>query len=196
LTFAPTGIVYSDRLAVFALDRPEHFALLMSTVHDIWAHRPGSTTHETRSTYFPERSFETFPFPTSLGSLAAMGERYHSQRRDIMTARREGLTATYNRFHTPHEVSHDIAILRELHVEMDHAVAAAYSWTDLDLGHGFHQTKHGIRYTISEAARREVLGRLLALNHERYALEQAGLQSAPKPKPKARKRAPEHPGLF
>ena len=46
-------------------------------------------------------------------------------------------------------------------------------WSDLDLGHGFHQTKQGIRYTISEVARREVLDRLLALNHERYAQEQS-----------------------
>ena len=54
---------------------------------------------------------------------------------------------------------------------MDNAVAAAYGWTDLDLGHGFHETKQGLRFTISEPARREVLQRLLKLNHERYAEE-------------------------
>jgi hypothetical protein len=64
---------------------------------------------------------------------------------------------------------------------MDHAVAAAYGWTDLDLGHGFHEAKQGLRYTISEAARREVLDRLLALNHARHAEEVAG---APPEKPK------------
>ena len=56
---------------------------------------------------------------------------------------------------------------------MDEAVARAYGWDDLDLGHGFHETKQGVRYTISEEARREVLGRLLKLNHERYAEEEA-----------------------
>lgn len=61
--------------------------------------------------------------------------------------------------------------LRIIHVEMDQAVAAAYGWTDLDLGHGFHETKQGLRFTISEPARREVLQRLLKLNHERYADE-------------------------
>jgi hypothetical protein len=50
-------------------------------------------------------------------------------------------------------------------------VPAAYGWTDLNLGHGFHETKQGIRFTISEPARREVLQRLLKLNHERYAEE-------------------------
>jgi len=38
-------------------------------------------------------------------------------------------------------------------------------------GHGFRETLQGIRYTISEAARREVITRLLKLNHERYAEE-------------------------
>ena len=50
-------------------------------------------------------------------------------------------------------------------------VPAAYGWTDLELDHGFHETRQGIRFTISEPARREVLQRLLKLNHERYAEE-------------------------
>ncbi len=54
---------------------------------------------------------------------------------------------------------------------MDQAVATAYGWTDLDLGHDFHATKQGVRYTISETVRREILQRLLKLNHERYAEE-------------------------
>ena len=90
-----------------------------------------------------------------------------------MLARQEGLTTTYNRFHNPDERAADIARLRELHVEMDRAVAAAYGWDDLDLGHGFHETAQGVRFTINEAARREVLGRLLELNHQRYAEEVA-----------------------
>jgi hypothetical protein len=52
-------------------------------------------------------------------------------------------------------------------------VAAVYGWQDLELGHGFHETKQGLRYTICETARREVLDRLLRLNHERYAEEVA-----------------------
>jgi hypothetical protein len=45
---------------------------------------------------------------------------------------------------------------------------------ELDLGHGFHETAAsggGIRFTVSESARREVLSRLLKLNHERYEEE-------------------------
>jgi hypothetical protein len=50
-------------------------------------------------------------------------------------------------------------------------VPAAYGWTDLNLDHGFHENRQGIRFTISEPARREVLQRLLKLNHERCAEE-------------------------
>jgi hypothetical protein len=179
--------VASDNLGVFSL--------LQSHFHYHWAWGHSSTLRRDIN-YSPSDCFETFPFPPFLVSLESIGERYQSHRRDVMAARREGLTGTYNRFHSPHEVSRDIATLRALHVEMDYAVSAAYGWLDLDLGHGFHETKHGSRYTIAEAAQRKVLDLLLALNHERYAQEQAAVHSAPTRKPKARKRAPAQPGLF
>jgi len=56
---------------------------------------------------------------------------------------------------------------------MDQVVAATYGWSDLDLRHGFYETKQGVRYTISEAARSIVLDRLLALNHLRHVDEEA-----------------------
>jgi hypothetical protein len=121
-------------------------------------------------------------------ALVKIGRIYHETRRQTLHERQEGLTKTYNRFHDPDETSADIQKLRQLHVEMDNAVAAAYGWTDLDLGHDFHETKQGVRYTISEAARREVLARLLKLNHERYAEEvKQGLHEKKKPKPSKNK---------
>jgi predicted Rossmann fold nucleotide-binding protein DprA/Smf involved in DNA uptake len=39
------------------------------------------------------------------------------------------------------------------------------------LGHGFHETAQGVRYTISAQAKAEVLERLLRLNHERWQVE-------------------------
>ena len=76
-----------------------------------------------------------FKISASLRAFAALretldriGETYHEHRRQIMLARQEGLTKTYNRFHNPSETAADIAELRRLHVEMDNAVAAAYGW--------------------------------------------------------------------
>jgi hypothetical protein len=93
-----------------------------------------------------------------------------------MFALKEGLTKTYNRFHDQREQTSNIVTLRALHKEMDEAVTRAYSWDDLALEHGFHETKLGLRYTTSEEARQEVQDRLLLLNHHRHEEEvRAGL---------------------
>ena len=138
--------------------------------------------------------------PQDNGRLGDTGWVYLRLRSKLMADRQEGLTKTYNRFHDSDKTDSDIQKLRELHVEMDRAVAAAYGWTDLELGHGFHETKQGIRFTISEPARREVLQRLLKLNHERYAEEvKQGLhdkKGATKKKKAAIKEANQETTLF
>ncbi len=170
--FCPTGWIYAHRCCVFPLDDFASYSLIQSNIHEIWA-RQYSSSLESRLNYSPSDCFETFPFPNSLQELDAIGESYYQHRQSIMLSCQEGLTKTYNRFHNPHEMAENIVQLRNLHREMDVTVARAYGWDDLDLEHGFHETKQGLRYTISEAARREVLGRLLMLNHERYAEEVA-----------------------
>jgi hypothetical protein len=145
--------------------------------------------------YTPSDCFETFPFPVDLSSLESIGARYYEHRRQIMAERKEGLTATYNRFHSPGETASDIVTLRRLHVEMDYAVAAAYGWKDLELGHGFHETKQGVRYTISETARREILDRLLELNHQRHAEEQTDLVPVTKKRSGGKRRSASHKNL-
>jgi hypothetical protein len=188
----PTGYVYSANVDIFIC--VNQFPLMQSSLHDLWA-RQYSSTLETRLKYSPGNAYETFPCIAIEGALESIGAHYHSFRQDIMTARREGLTATYNRFHNPREVSEDITTLRALHVEMDQAVAASYGWNDLELGHDFRETKQGLRYTVSEIAKREVLDRLLARNHECSAQEQAA-SAEPRAKRKKTKGMPEHPELF
>src|SRR5258708_7264705 len=165
-------MVFSQATVVLAFDNFSYFAILQSSVHLEWVFTYGSTL-ETRQRYTPTDCFETFPFPSSLLGLDAIGECYYQHRQSIMFTRWKGLTKTYNRFHDPQETAEDIVRLRKLHKEMDEAVARSYGWDDMELEHGFHETKQGLRYTISEVARREVLGRLLRLNHERYAEEVA-----------------------
>ncbi|MCA9044867.1 MAG: hypothetical protein KDA69_11140, partial [Planctomycetaceae bacterium] len=165
------GIVFSHALVVFAVTDHADFAVLESSLHEAWA-REYSGSLETRLRYTPTDCFGTFPFPvTQTPTVRQVGLRFLELRKQVLEARQRGLTDTYNRFHDPDETSADIQKLRDLHVEMDQAVAAAYGWTDLNLDHGFHETKQGVRFTISGSARREVLQRLLKLNHERHAEE-------------------------
>ena len=176
IRFVPTEAVYSDSTVVFTRRAMADFAVLSSSPHIAWAVQfsgtHGSGTAEYKS-YKPATCGVSFPFPLVTQELQSIGKAYHDLRQQVMHARAEGLTDIYNRFHSQAENSEDIARLRELHVEMDQAVASAYDWRGLDLGHGFHETKQGIRYTVSEAARRIVLDRLLALNHKRHAEEEA-----------------------
>ena len=199
--FIDVNWVFSANLDIFPGNGNVAFSVIQSEVHDTWA-RVYSATLETRLKYSPGNAFETFPFPDETADLDAIGETYHSHRQQLMLTRQEGLTKTYNRFHNPDETADDIQTLRDLHVAMDRAVADAYGWSDLDLGHGFHETKQGLRFTLSEPARRDVLARLLRLNHERYAEEvRQGLHAkktpkAPKGKRGRSKSASNSPDFF
>lgn len=169
--FVSPTILPSEQVVVFVRDTMAFFACLQSSIHEVWV-REYQSSLETRGRYTPSDCFETFCLPEQTGgTIEAAGSVFYEHRSLLMLSHGEGLTKIYNRFHDPDETADDIQKLRNLHVEMDKAVAAAYGWDTLDLGHGFHETKQGIRFTISEAARREVLQRLLALNHERYAEE-------------------------
>ncbi|MDD2995931.1 MAG: restriction endonuclease [Paludibacter sp.] len=86
--------------------------------------------------------------------------------------------------------------LRRLHVLMDEAVLEAYSWTDVKLRHDFYEVDYlpendRVRYTIHPEARKEILKRLLELNHKIHAEEvEAGLwEKKSKAKAKAEAKA-------
>ncbi|MGG6269127.1 Eco57I restriction-modification methylase domain-containing protein [Leptolyngbya sp. AN03gr2] len=191
LTFQRTDIIYSHTVVIFPITTWTEYAVIQAFTHEEWRLKYGASLR-LDARYTPSDCFETFPFPilsSQFSILNSIGETYYNHRQSIMLDRQEGLTKTYNRFHDSNETADDIAKLRSLHIEMDQAVAIAYGWQDLDLGHGFHQTKQGIRFTISEMARREVLDRLLQMNHDRYAEEVAqGLHDKKKSKGKTTKK--------
>lgn len=168
--FTSGSQVLNERLVILAYDDDRHFGLLTSEVHLSWA-LINSTTHETRPTYFPTDCFETFPQPKLTEVVGETGAALNAHRQQLMLDRWEGLTSTYNRLHDPKEEASDISGLRRLHVDLDHAVAAAYGWEDLRLNHDFWETRQGTRFTVSPEARVELLDRLLELNHEHYAEE-------------------------
>ncbi len=224
---APTNFVFTDAVYVFTSDRWDLYSTIQSSIHEIWA-RKYSGSLETRLRYSPSDCFGTFPFPERLWpeaspALATIGEQYHENRREFMIGIRLGLTDIYNLFHN-HDLTTAIVAkvsgkpdesdagyqsilgLRKLHRELDEAVLAAYGWTDLNLGHDFHEVEtlpenDRVRYTISPDARKELLKRLLALNHQRAAEEKtkapAKAEKAGKGKAgKGKKSTQEEPGLF
>lgn len=131
---------------------------------------------------------------SSFRLLDQLGEHLHEGRRALMTTLDIGLTSLYNLYHDPdlsdesvvktakcsgEEASRarkEIEGLRDLHVRIDEAVRDAYGWSDIALDHGFHELEFlpendRVRYTVSRAARGEILKRLLELNHQRHEEE-------------------------
>lgn len=133
---------------------------------------------ETRIRYTPSDVYETFPKPDLSERMDRAGEELDAYRRPLMLERGLGLTKLYNQVHDPKVSDPAVERLRQIHVEVDEAVSEAYGWNDLDLGHGFHETHQGIRFTIALEAQVEVLDRLLELNHARHDEEvRRGLHS-------------------
>ena len=189
--------IFSDATVVFAMDGYSDFALMQSTIHVVFAWKHSSQL-KTDMRYTPTDIFEPFPFPPieDHSAMQHLGERYHSLRVEIMRDEWVGLTKLYNRFHDPDEDDPRIEELRDLHRQIDEAVAETYGWDDLDLEHGFHEVDYlpendRVRFTISEKARLEVLRRLAQLNKERYEEEVLqGLHgTVANTSPKTRKRA-------
>lgn len=175
--------VFSAPMVVFTTSSSSLLSCLQSIFHIEWVIANSSTIGEGQR-YTPSDSLRTFPFPENIEKnihLHEFGLKYHNFRKEIMLAERVGVTDLYNNLHKKGDVAQCIDYMRNLHIKLDNAVADAYGWNDLDLSHGFHETKQGIRFTISEEARREILQRLLKLNHERYEEEVAqGLHSKKK----------------
>jgi hypothetical protein len=197
---APNNYVFLNTIYVFTTDRWDLYSTVQSTLHEVWARKySGALKQDLR--YSPSKCFDTFAFPDGLWQianteLATLGERYHEHRKSLMLSLWLGLTDIYNLFHTrdlspakiakvskksPEEAEsgyEGLLELRRLHVALDVAIRDAYGWHDLALDHDFYEVEtlaenDRVRYTISPAARKEVLRRLLALNHTRAAEEKA-----------------------
>jgi hypothetical protein len=81
---------------------------------------------------------------------------------------------------------------------MDEAVLDAYGWNDIALRHNFYEVEYlpkedNIRFTIHPDARKEVLKRLLELNHKIHEEEVAAGLWDKKPTTKPKKSKEKNP---
>lgn len=167
--------VFAHKLAII-LPRPALLAILSTNIFQEWG-RKTSSSMGFGINFSPSDSFETFTFPIPTEALINLEGLYTKQRRFIMHSDGIGLTQLYNLVHNPDNHDGRYEELRRLQREIDEAVRDAYGWQDVELAHGFHAVSYlpandNIRYTISEAARVEILKRLAKLNKERWEEEQ------------------------
>ncbi|NTW45304.1 MAG: hypothetical protein HGB14_12975, partial [Anaerolineaceae bacterium] len=177
LTFASKEWFCGDATAIFAFDTFSQFAILQSSLHEVWLRRQASTMR-TDIRYTPSDCFQTFPFPQ--GSLAdkivdaeMTGQAFYEHRQQTMVTYQFGLTKLYNIFNNQACQDNDIIEMRRLHSAMNQSVLACYGWQDIDLQHDFYPNdRKKIRFTPAPEAQREIFIRLMDLN-QKIAAEEA-----------------------
>lgn len=191
--FVSTGQVFSNKVIVFPTDRAADLCVRASNIQYWWTVK-NSSTRRADLVYTPSDCCETLPLPLYTERMDRAGAWLDSYRRDVMSQYGLGLTALYNQVHDASCNSVEISRMRDVHIELDEAVQEAYalaeerdpvirgfeaklakgelpSWREINLGHGFYETRQGVRFTISPQARDDVLDKLLALNHYRHQQE-------------------------
>ncbi|WP_428408271.1 class I SAM-dependent DNA methyltransferase [Hyphococcus sp.] len=175
-------------------------AILSSRAHVAWVLRSGGTL-EDRPRYNNSVCFLNFPFPACVtdpdadnSHLDALGERLDAFRKERLDDW-DWLTMTrlYNALERYREAMNggeplreeernvheraQIAILAELHDDIDRAVLDAYGWADLApalVGKPGGTTPSPMKSPEQEEAEEELLSRLVALNKERAGEEARG----------------------
>ncbi len=176
--YVPKEQVFSDALVVVASNSNHHYSVLNSSLHESWAWQFSSKLKSDRR-YSISDAFQTFPFPINVvEGLILKGEEFNKQREKALKTLKIGITAIANKISNKFEIDSLIQKLRHGIKEMDEAVLAAYGWQDIDLRHDFYAVDYlpendRVRYTIHPDARKEVLKRLLLLNHKRFEEEVA-----------------------
>ncbi|MDZ4185339.1 MAG: DNA methyltransferase, partial [Desulfuromonadales bacterium] len=172
--FLDHSILPDNKLVAIASDDAFVLGVLSSRVHVQWSVAAGSWLGVGNdSVYVKTRCFEPFPFPAASDeqkqTIRALAEQLDAHRKrqqalhpdltltgmyNVLEKLRSGETLTAKE-KTIHEQGL-VAILKQLHDELDDAVFAAYGWPA----------------TLSDA---EILEKVVALNRERAREEEQGL---------------------
>lgn len=171
--FLPAEILPDNMLVNIASDDAFHLGVLSSRIHVTWSLAAGGRLgigNDPR--YTKTRCFDPFPFPAPTADQAqrirTLGETLDRHRKERQAEHDDlTLTALYNVLEaeraeeeltdSDREIHEKglVSVLREIHDELDAALAAAYGWP-------------------ADLTDEEILGRLVALNAERADEEKDG----------------------
>ena len=186
-----------NMLLAIGTDSADRLAVLSSRLHVHWAISTGGRMgigNDPR--YSKTRTFDPFPFPLAHSTrLSELGDRLDAFRKERL-ATHDFLTMTglYNALERVRELdagigapmepaerdvydAGHIAVLKELHDEIDREVFAVYGWSDLGeriVGKPGGTTPSPHKGVDQEAAEEELLVRLVAPNQQRAVEEKEG----------------------
>lgn len=196
-----SSVILPDAMAYAIADNKySSLSTLSSRVHSIFSLAGGGTL-EDRPRYHKTRTFDPFPFPACIIDPDADNSHFDDLGESLDAFRKgrlEGwdwltMTRAYNALERYREAMNggdplteqerdvheraQIAILAEIHDEIDLAVLAAYGWLDLEdtlIGKPGGTTPSPCKSPEQEEAEEELLSRLVALNKERAGEEARG----------------------
>lgn len=196
--FLDSDMAPDQKLRVIACDNAGILTTISSRVHTIFAEATGGWQGIGNDlVYQHTNTFNRFPvLPTPSSRLVELGERLDAFRKerlavhDLLT-----MTGLYNALERVRELdagigdpltsaerdvydAGQIAILKELHDDIDRETFAAYGWSDLGdrlIGKPGGTTPSLHKSENQEAAEEELLVRLVELNQARVAEEKAGI---------------------
>ncbi|MFV0328995.1 MAG: type IIL restriction-modification enzyme MmeI [Dysgonomonas sp.] len=170
--FSDIGTVFMHKLGVIVLNDFHSFAILSSSIHNLWCWKYSSTLGSGTLNYSTTDCFENYPFPKNITKfIESIGYKYHHKRKFLMNKYRLGLTKIYNLFHSKgiqetidlkdnhvkylkkhlerrvstinyDDIRDDIRELRKIHIQMDQAVLDIYGWNDIKLMHDFYDLEY------------------------------------------------------
>jgi type II restriction/modification system DNA methylase subunit YeeA len=157
------AVLCNDATVVITRGDDYFFGVLHSRLHEVWALTMG-TALEDRPRYTPTSTFETFPFPWTPGKESqddplvlaiAQAASELVTKRDAWLNPPDAKPETLSKRTLTNLYNERPSWLADLHRKLDEAVFAAYGWPS----------------SLTDA---EVLERLLALNHQRAAIQENG----------------------
>ncbi|WP_202967630.1 Eco57I restriction-modification methylase domain-containing protein [Comamonas testosteroni] len=172
---ADSSWIYTNQVLLVSTEREDMFSICLSSFFRTWLERfCGGGLGVTLRLSISE-SVAKYPVPSNEVSQAGIdaAKRFNDLAVAFSAAHECGLTDVMNAIHTRGEEDATIVELRQLLVVIDNEVTAAYGWDDLKIAHHFREIKGGSandpwRWSLSEGVTADVLGRLTALNRERF----------------------------
>ena len=158
----PSGWVYTNKVIVFDMSRPDVQTLLLSPMFDVWAKKYGGSLGEGRVMKIAP-VVRTFPLP-EVHADGSCGREWQEAVLGALPRFGPGINDVLNRMHDPTCDDGEIRHLRRLTEQTHESAARAYGWADLSQSFSFETADEGLRWSLPVGVRDELLRRLHQLN--------------------------------
>ena len=158
------GVLPIDKVLIFPITFANQHALFLSIFFRLWVeeYRGSKQGKDPSSISLQIPPMRSFPCPSEKmpDNVLCAAEAF-----DDFLRQQSGVTPAMNAFNDEANISPDVLGARKLMQTINMAVARAYGWDDLDLSASFEDRGLGKRLYLKKDIEREILRRLVELNH-------------------------------